>query len=63
VEVGSNWGPAAFMGVSALVTIFFALWLFIAPLIMTIQLARINRKLKEMLDRGAVGLPPQPPQV
>ncbi len=56
----SSWGTAAFMGVSALVTIFFALWLVIAPVIITIQLARINRKLKEMLDRGASApLPPQ----
>jgi hypothetical protein len=59
VGFDNNWGAAAFMGVSALATIFFALWLAVAPLIMTIQLARINRKLKEMLDRGAAGMPPQ----
>jgi phosphoglycerol transferase MdoB-like AlkP superfamily enzyme len=53
----------ALAGVFSLIGIIFALWLFIAPLIMTIQLARINRKLKEMLDRGAAGLPPQPPRI
>lgn len=64
METGSNWGLAgALAGVFTIIAVLFGLWLFIAPLIMTIQLAGINRKLKEMLDRGASAIPPQqPPQ-
>jgi hypothetical protein len=54
-------GLGALAGVVTIFSIIIAIWLFVAPLIMTIQLSRINRKLKEMLDRGAA-VPPLPPR-
>ncbi|MCE1174230.1 MAG: hypothetical protein LWW77_06435 [Propionibacteriales bacterium] len=56
---GAGFGAVA--GILTFVVIIMSLWLFIAPLIMTIQLAGINRKLKALVDRGA--LPPQAPRV
>jgi len=51
-------GLGALAGGLTILTLIFAVWLFVAPLIMTIQLAGINRKLKEILSRGQT-LPPQ----
>ncbi len=58
-NIGAGLGAAA--GIVTFIVIILSLWLFIAPLIMTIQLAGINRKLKALVDRGA--LPPQGPRV
>ncbi|MBU3977996.1 hypothetical protein [Propionicimonas sp.] len=51
-------GFGALAGVFAIISIVLAVWLFVAPLIMTIQLAGINRKLKDMLARGQA-MPPR----
>jgi hypothetical protein len=62
----SNYGNGlgALAGVGLIISVVFAIWLFVAPLIMTIQLGGINRKLKAILDRGTA-VPPQqyPPRV
>lgn len=53
-------GPTeALMGALVIAGIVMSVWLFIAPIIITVQLSGINRKLKTMLDRQTG--PGQPP--
>jgi hypothetical protein len=58
MDNGIGAGLGALAGVFVIISIVLAVWLFVAPLIMTIQLAGINRKLKDMLARGQV-MPPR----
>lgn len=51
-------GLGTLAGVSLIISIVIAIWLFVAPLIMMVQLSGINRKLKAMLYRGTA-VPPQ----
>jgi hypothetical protein len=58
MDNGIGAGLGALAGVFVIISIVLAVWLFVAPLIMTIQLAGINRKLKDMLARGQA-MPPR----